>query len=119
VLNCSHGYCDETFGVATSRTDYRASDALIAFVRHDGVVTSRNSAGQYMCCLALRTRLRLIIGKKRLMASGNTDDSVSTDEQHDAKCARVVAASSRRGGLTLLFNQRPLTSTNDYSLTAA
>jgi hypothetical protein len=102
-----------------ARTYCAASDALIAFVRHDGVVTSRDSAGQYLYCLTPRTRARLITNEKRLIASGNPDESVITDDQRDMTCVRVAGASSRRGGLTLNFNHRPLVTTNDYSLTAA
>jgi hypothetical protein len=92
---------------------------LIAIVRHDDRVTGRDHEGQHARCLSLRRRAQLMTSEKTLVASVLSSGSATIDDRRHASGARVGAALSRRGGLTLNIGHRPLVATNEYSLTAA
>jgi hypothetical protein len=92
---------------------------LIAIVRHDDDVVICESDRAHMCCSALRTRADVITNEKRLTVSGFPSGTVTPDPRRYASCAHVPPTQSRRGGLTLHINHRPLVTTNVDSLTAA
>ena len=78
--------------VVAQQIDEQQSDALIAFVRHDACMTSREQ--QVLLHCPARTRSRLLMSREKACPVGVAEWNGLTGTQGRTLCAHVVVAAT-------------------------